>query len=81
MVALLVPCSWVTQQKENEWSLLICQCVEQKQKETIRKKASRRNIKVGHLLNKCKFKHISSLKIKLKRTALMHVATPEPGLV
>lgn len=36
-----------------------------KEKETTRKKASRRNIMIGHLLNKCKFKHISSLKIKL----------------
>lgn len=51
-----------------------------KKNKPTRKNASRRKIMIEHLLNKCKFKHISSLKIKLKHTALIHLAISEPVL-
>lgn len=89
MLTLLVPVfhplmeplhSWLIQQEEGKWNLLLYQYMEWKKKKKKRKKASRRNIMIGHLLNKCKFKHISSLKIKLKHSFDV-LASSEPVLV
>lgn len=67
--------------KKGKWGLLKHQYMEWKRKTPTRKKASRRSIMIGHLFNKRKVKHISSLKIKLKHTAVMRLAVSEPGPV
>lgn len=77
---LVVPLSsWLTQQEEGlmEFRNTSIHGMEKKKN---RKKASRRNIMIGYLLNKCKFKHISSLKIKLSHS-FDALALSEPVLV
>jgi len=50
------------------------------EKETTGKKASGRNITIGHLLNKSKLKYISSLEIQLKYPAWMNLVFPNQFL-